>query len=1136
MSLLPISSQSVSGETPQEFALSVGQQAVWAVYRMSPDSGAYNLACAMRIRMPLDVQALQRALQALVDRHTALRTTFTLAQGKPVQRIWPRQDVSFQHEDATLWDEKTLGQSLGVEVNRPFDLEGGPLFRAHLYARSADEHILLIVTHYIISDYWSQLTLARELGALYDAALNGTSVSLPPLELEYTDYIRRHTALMESSQGEQLAAYWQAQLAGNPPILNLPTDWPRPPIQTHRGGSQSCLLDAELTQRLKQFSREHDVTLYTTLLAAFQVLLYRYTGQDDLWVGAPVAGRNQPGYSDLVGYFSNYVVLRARLEGNLSFVAFLAQARQTVQGALDHQDYAFAALVQQLHREHDASRSPLFQVAFAFMDANLPESESGAALVMGVDEAEMSMGGLKLESLSLEEPASQFDLTLMVGEMKEKLAAQLRYNADLFEAASMSRMLGHWQTLLQSILADPNQTVSRLGLLTDAERQQMLAAWNDTKRDYVHDRCIHECFEAQVARAPDAVAIIGPEAVTYQQLNARANQLARHLRSLGVKAEDRVGLCMERSVDVITGFWGILKAGGAYVPIDPQYPQERKRFILQDTQASVLLTQASLRDSLAPLGVRLVCLDADWPLAAQQSAENLSPLTCADNPAYLIYTSGSTGEPKGVMITHANLWPHVQAMQTVMQITEKDRQLLSQSFSFSASVRQFLVPLCSGASVVIASNEQAHDPLALFELMKEKEATMWGVTPSFWRNCIDVLRSATPEKRAWLLENKLRLIISSAESMSPDIPRMWAQELGHTAQAVNMLGLTEVSGVFTAYPIPSDLREQRNVPVGRPISNARVYILDQNLEPTPVGLPGEVYVGGSYLARGYHNRPDLTAKLFVPNPFTPPSPPPSVTFQMGGDTGGGGGRLYRTGDLARYRADGVIEFLERADYQIKIRGFRIEPGEVEAALARHPLVRQAVVMGQKNPASEQAADDKQLVAYVEIDPSAKLTPGDLRGFAKEQLPDYMVPAAFVLLEKLPLTATGKVNRKALPPADAGHFAQDGTAYAPPRNPVEEVLARMWAKLLSVERVGIHDDFFDLGGHSLLAIQAISYLQEVLQIEEPLIAYFFENPTVAGVSDALMQTGAGQGDVAQIAEVLNLIADLSEEDMDEILKY
>lgn len=1132
MNSLPIDSQNISREAVGEFALSAGQQGLWAIYQLSPDSGTYNLSIVARLKMSLDVPAFEGALRKLVERHPALRTTFALTRGKPTQRIAAQPDIFFQRDDATTWSTAALEQRMADEVDRPFDLEHGPLLRTLLFTRAADEHILLMVTHHIISDYWSLVTLAHELGAFYESEQSGVAAPLTPLSLDYADYVRWHTGVLTGPQGGQMSTYWREQLAGQQPILNIPTDKPRPPIQTYRGGTQSCVLDAALTHQLSAFSNTHGVTLYTTLLAAFQVLLHRYTGQDDIWVGSPVAGRSQAEFSGLVGYFSNHLVLRARIAGDPSFAEFLAQTHHTVQDALINQDYPFATLVQQLHRERDFSRSPLFQASFVFLQSDLLGQKDGAALMMGASETTLKIGGLHVEALALVEQSAQTDLSLIVGDINEELVIQLRYSTDLFEADTMARMLEHLQALLQSLLADSAQPLSALSLLSDAKRQEILFAWNDTRRDYPRGQGIHEWFEAQAARTPNVVALVGKVnfsdpalgTLTYGELNQRANQLARHLQKQNVKRGDLVGICMDRSVDLVTGILAILKAGGAYLPIDPKYPPERGKLILQDAQASLLLTQQNLRQELDGFGIQLVSIDADWVLIAQQDAGNLACEAAADDLAYVIYTSGSTGKPKGVMITHANLCSHVDAIRAVMQITENDRHLHAQSFAFSASVRQIFVPLCAGASVVIATNEQIQAPIALFETMKEWGVTTWAVTPSYWRNCAQVLGSAAPEKQKLLLDNKLRLIVSASELLWSDIPENWVYGLGHGAQIINMLGQTEVTGIVSTHVVAPKRNEPLHVvPAGRPIANAHIYLLDRHMQPVPVGLPGEMYVGGEGLGRGYLNRPDLTAEKFVPNPF--------LTVD---------GRMYRTGDLARYRTDGTIEFIGRADHQIKIRGFRIEPGEVEAVLGQHPAVREAVVMAaviEQHGAHDyqgRASEDQQLVAYVVADSSTIPTPGDLRTWMKKLLPDYMIPSAFIFLDAFPLTPTGKVNRSALPQVDASNFGLDETGYVPPRNPVEEVLVRIWTDLLSVERVGIHDNFFELGGHSLLAIQSMAYLQEMLGVEEPLIALFFEDPTVAGVANALIQSQRGQGDMEEIAATLNQIVGMSDEEVDAML--
>jgi aspartate racemase len=1123
-------------ESGHEFPLSVGQRALWSIYQMAPDSGAYNVATALRICSDLDPEDLRQALQALVDRHEALRTTFVLAHGEPVQRVHAHQDVVFWVEDGATWSDDVLNRHLVIEANRPFNLETGPLLRAYLFRRADDEHVLLLVMHHIVIDFWSLAVVVHDLGLLYQAARTGDQNLLSPLALQYKDFAHWHNDLLAAPSGEWLWDYWKERLAGDQPVLNLPTDWSRPPIQTYRGASKSCLLDLELLQKLERFSRERGVTLYTTLLATFQLLLHRYTGQKRIRVGSPASGRSRAGFADIVGYLANSIVLQADFtDTTSSFSDYLTQVHQTVLEALEHQDYPFATLVERLRPERDFSHSPLFQAFFVFQKPHLLESENLAALILSIDGVEMDVGGLRLESMALEGQTSQFDLTLMVGKIEGRLAVLMRYSVDIFREATIERMLEHWQALLENAVDHPAWPISRLSLLPEKRKRQILVEWNDTARDYDRGKCIHTWFEAQAAETPEAIAAVGevafpgakPGMMTYRELNGRANQLARYLQTLGVKSGALVGLYMDRCVDVLVAIMGILKAGGAYVPIDPQYPRERVEYMLQDARMSALLTQESLRGQLAACDgrdMRVVCLDRDRPAILQQSEDNVPAEVLPDNLAYVIYTSGSTGKPKGVMITHANLWPYVQAMQKVLEITSKDCHLHTVSFAFAASVRQYLVPLCSGASVVVATTEQTRDPVALFELIKAHDVTIWGVTPSYWRNCANVINNLGLEKKRGLLENRLRLIVSASEPLWSDTPQMWRQDLGHGARLVNMLGQTEGTGIVATYPIPGRQDEQLHiVPVGRPIENACIYLLDRHMEPVPVGLPGEVYLGGPYIALGYYNRPELTAAKFVPNHLDAES----------------GTRLYRTGDLARYRPDGTIEFLGRTDYQIKIRGYRIEPGEVEAVLAQHPGVGEAVVMALAAEVDEssprrygQSPGDKQLVAYVVTDPLGAPTIGELRGFVEERLPDYMIPSAFVFLDAFPLTPTGKVDRGALPDVDA--VRQVDEKYASPRNSVEEALSKMWADLLNLDRVGIYDNFFELGGHSLLAVQAMANLQDVFGIEDPLIAFFFENPTIAGVAEVLMQSEAGRGDMEEIATILNLVAGMSDEEVENML--
>jgi amino acid adenylation domain-containing protein len=907
--------------------------------------------------------------------------------------------------------------------------------------------------------------LTHELGVLYQADRSSTPAPLAPVTWQYTDYVHRQAAMVSSPEGEPLWTYWQRQLAGALPVLNLPTDRPRPPVQTYQGASHPFRLDKQLTGQLKAFAKAKGITLYMTLLAAFQVLLSRYTGQDQILVGSPTAGRNWAELSEIVGYFVNPVVLRADLSGDPSFEAFLGQVRQTVLDALEHQDYPFALLVERLQPVRDLSRSPLFQVMFALQTAPVVADEGLTAFALGEPGAQMHLGELLVESVALEQRVAQFDLSLVMAEEDGGLVASLEYNTDLFDAATMRRMAGHFQTLLGGILAHPEQRLSVLPLLTEAERHQLLVEWNSTQADYPRDVCIHQLFEAQAERTPDAVAAVFAEKrLTYGELNSRANQLAHHLRTLGVGPEIRVGICMERSLEMVVGLLGILKVGGAYVPLDPAYPKERLAFMLEDAQVPALLTQQRLVERLPEHGARIVSLDSGWEAIAQQSSENPVSGATADTLAYMIYTSGSTGKPKGVKIPHAGLVNLVTWHQRAYGVTPADRATQLAGPAFDASVWELWPYLTAGASIHIPDEEICASASHLSKwLAAEAISICFLPTP--------MVEGVLAEKGSRDLP--LRALLTGGDKLQrgPRKPLPFS--------LVNHYGPTENTVVTTCAPVPTIQETATPPPIGHPIANTQIYLLDRHLQPVPIGVPGDLYVGGVGLARGYLNRADLTAAQFIPNAFS--------------DTPGA--RLYKTGDLVRYLPDGNLEFLGRIDHQVKIRGFRVELGEIEAVLGQHPAVREVVVI-----AREDVAGDKRLVAYLVATQQPSPSQHELRNFLKEKLPDYMVPAAFMWLDALPLTPNGKVDRPALPTPDRAGSNVDG-AFVGPRTPVEQALAGVWAELLGVERVSIHDNFFELGGHSLLATRLLSRLRDAFQVELPL-RRLFADPTIAGLACAI----------------------------------
>ncbi|MCA1568630.1 MAG: amino acid adenylation domain-containing protein [Acidobacteria bacterium] len=1043
----PIAAPAPAAEHP----LSHGQQSLWFLHQVAPESAAYNIATALRILSPLDTAALRTVFHLLVARHPALRTVFPSVDGRPVQLVREPAEVSFQEEDMTGASEASWRKRLIELAQRPFDLEQGPLMRVGLFTLSEQEHVLVLAVHHIVADFWSLAVLMEELGALYEAERTGATLALAAPALRYTDYVLWQEKLLEGAEGERLWSYWREQLGGELPVLNLPTDLPRAPVPTSRGAAQSFRLDAGVTSKLKALGQDYGATLYMTLLAAFAVLLHRYTGQDDILVGSPTAGRNWGELGRVVGYFVNPVVLRTRLDGGETFGSLLGRVRLSVLEAFKHQDYPFDMLVERLQPERDPSRSPLFQVMFTLQKAHLLDRQGLSLFALNEDGARMNLGGLRLESIALEQRAAQFDLALAMTEVDGELSASLEYNTDLFEATTVARMREHFQRVLEAVAADPEQRLGRIPILSASERRQLLVEWNSPGAMRAQPSCVHQLFERQVARTPDAVAVSCEGLrLSYAELNSRANQLARHLQSIGVAPERRVGLCVERSPDMIVGLLGILKAGGVYVPLDPQYPVERLQFILEDAGASVLLTQARIAGSLPALAqLRVVRLDDDRADISRQAAHDMPGAVLPANLAYVIYTSGSTGRPKGVGVSHEAAAAHFNAMQEEYELRAEDRVLQFASMSFDVSLEQILPPLLLGARVVLRG-ESVWSAAEFAQKLKDEGLTVVNFPTAYWhqltRECAE---SGEPQTA-----HPLRLAIIGGDTISPEAVRLWQFTPMKTVRLLNAYGPTEATITATTFEIPPDFCDEttvRKVPIGRAVSQRAIYILDREGNPSPTGVAGELCIGGALLARGYLNWPELTAEKFVPDPF-------------GGEPGA---RLYRTGDSARFLDDGRIEFLGRSDNQAKVRGFRIELGEIEATLSRHPAARGAAVLVQ-----EDSGGRKQLVAYVAVGDEERVTPAGWRRYSQEWLPDYMIPAEFVMLDELPLTPNGKVDRRALPAlAPAVREAADDSP--PPRNAAEEVLAGIWSEVLGVERVGVNDNFFSLGGDSILSIQVVA---------------------------------------------------------------
>jgi amino acid adenylation domain-containing protein len=1051
---LPVLPPVVPVERTGPLPLSFAQERLWFIDLLEPENVAYSVPVVWRFGSALDQAALERALGEIVRRHEALRTVFPELDGSPVQVIAPFAGFALPVEDLSALGESereaALRRRVDEEAARPFDLAAGPLFRPALLRLGAEDHVLLLGMHHILVDEWSLGVLFRELSTLYAAYREERESPLAELAVQYADYAVWQREQLGGEVLDRHLAYWKERLAGAPELLELPTDRPRPAAQTYRGGYEGIMLPGELLARLEALGRSEGATLFMTLLAAFQVLLGRYGGSDDVVVGSPISGRTRREVEDLIGLFLNTLVLRTDLSGDPSFRDTLRRVRETTLGAFEHQEIPFERLVTELQPERSLSHSPLFQVMFVLQEAERKEGAGGSLELRGVGAG--SSG------------ASKFDLTLFTGRQAGGLTAALEYNTDLFDRGTIQRMLGHLARVLEEVAADADVRLSRLALLRDAERRQVVAEWNATDAAYPRERCVHELFESQAERTPGAVALrYAGGSLTYAELDARANRLARHLRGLGVGPDARVGLCLERGPELMVGVLGILKAGGAYVPLDPAYPAERLAYMLQDSAARVLLTQATLAERLPAGGATVVRLDADAAEIGRECSERLGVPVGPENLAYVIYTSGSTGRPKGVAMPHRPLvnllaWQEGSGRAPAGAVT-----LQFTSISFDVSFQEIFATWCAGGTLVLTSEEVRVDAQRLARMLEAERIER------LFLPFVALQHLAEASVELGIAPASLREVITAGEQLRVTEPiRRWFDRMPGCV-LVNQYGPSETH-VVSARVLEGDPAGWPLLPsIGAPVANTRLYVLDQHLEPAPIGVPGELLLGGDAVARGYLERPGLTAERFVPDPF------------------GRGGRLYRTGDRARWLSSGEVEYLGRTDEQVKVRGFRIEPGEVEAALSDHPDVRQAVVV-----VREDAPGDRRLVAYVVAGESAAVTPAELKAHLKGRLPEYMVPSAVVMLDALPLTPSGKVARRALP---APEYAAAEEAYVAPRTPTEEVLAGVWAEVLRLERVSAEESFFDLGGHSLLATRVVSRIREVFAVELPLRA-LFEGPTVA----------------------------------------
>ncbi len=1125
------------GRAPRDgpLPLSFAQERVWFLQRLHPDNTAYQFQEVLRLEGDLRVDILERVLTEIVRRHEIFRTTFPAAAGLPVQVIhppWPARIPVIDLGDRPAGErEAAVRRLVDEEIHRPFDLGRLPLIRWTLLRLGPRDHYLVHVEHHLVHDGWSFNILLGELRALYTAFLAGAPSPFPELDRQFADFAAWQRQWLELDLVQTQIDYWKTRLGDGPPVLELPTDRPRLAVQSFRGTMRRAEIPLELARELRAFCRREGVTLFTATLAAFAVLLHRYTGQEDISIGSGVANRRWRETESIIGMIINNLVLRTDLSGDPSFSELLARVRRTVLEAYANQDVPFDKVVQAVKPPRDVSHNPLFQVMFSFHDAPL---------------VDLDLPGLNVSLNEVVSNASaKFDLNVVVIPRLEQSLGQTRrqrsegitmvweYNTDLFDEATVDRLIGHYERILTAVVRDARQSIGRLPLLSDDERRRQLVDWNATARPRPTaagqplESCLPELVEAQAGRRADKVAAVSHDgSLTYGELSRRSSQLAHYLRRAGVGPETLVGVCLVRGADLLVGLLGVLKAQGAYLPLDPRYPRERLRFMLRDSGARVVLTQegldgampdgalpggaglaagdagdhAAIHDTPAASGrVRVIYLDRHWPdIARPEVPAAVIPPPSPDSLAYVIYTSGSTGVPKGVAVSHRALGNFLLSMLETPGLDETDVLAAVTPVSFDIAGLEMYLPLVAGATVLVVSAEDAANGVALAALLRRSGVTALQATPATWRLLVEAGWKASGEK-----------MLCGGETMPPDLATRLLEGRG---SLWNLYGPTETTIWSTIHPVGPDEPAAGSISIGRPIANTQTYVLDRYLQPAPVGVRGELYIGGAGLARGYLNRPALTAERFVADPFAPEAGEEVVP-----SPGSPSSRLYRTGDLARYRPDGSIEHLGRADHQVKIRGFRIELGEIEATLGRYPGAKGAAVI-----VHDSGRGERRLVAYLETDAENRPSVTALRRYLGERLPEYMIPGTFVFMEALPLTPAGKIDRRALPLPD-GTRPELEKAFVAPRTETERLLAGIWARVLELTAVGVTDDFFELGGYSLLAVRMMAEVWEVFALDVPLLG-FFQNPTVSGLGAMLEEAVRAAVAVMSDEEVLRRVTE------------
>jgi len=1051
--------------------LSYGQRALWFMQQTAPQNSAFNLAFAARICSSVDSTALKIAFQTLLDRHAALRTTFIVSDGLPQQRIHSYQEVLFQEIDATGWEEDRVQKHIGFLHRQPFHLETGPLVRVYLLNCSEQNHVLLLNIHHIVCDGWSFWIILDELCHIYQAEIKQQPLPIPLARAPYTKFVSHEKELLSGSAGDRLFQYWQEQLSEELPVLDLPLDKPRPKIQKFIGKSCTFAIESVLTAQIKQLAFSEEATLFVLLLSAFGILLHRHCGQERVVVGTPTFGRNRPEFENTVGCLINQVALLLDFTGKPDFKQFLAHTRKTVLTAMDNQDFPFHLVAENFWHNPDRSIPPICQAEF-ILQKGQRSNDLSRLFNPHISQERINFGDLLLENFPLEQQEGQLDLTLEIVESEGTLVGKLKFNAEIFDDLSITHMVDEYLCILENIVQNPQLPITAIPLYSAEEKHKILSAWSGSLGEDVLPISPLDRFATRVSEMPDAVALIhDQQSMTYNELGQRSSQLAQYLRASGIGPNVVVGLFCERSLEMIVALMAIMKSGGAYVPLDPSYPLERLDFMISDAKVSVVLTTGKLVERLHGNIVHTICVDGDWDNIDKQTPEDLTSAVQDDHLAYVIYTSGSTGTPKGVMIPRRALTNFVESAVRMYAIASSDKVLQFASINFDASVEEIFPCLAQGATLVLRTDTMLDSMEVFLDRCRAWGITVLDLPTAFWHELTLALKQDMLQ-----LPESVRLVIIGGEKAHPETLAVWQAYVPPTVRLLNTYGPTEATVVATVCDLSAYQaapQEMVAVPIGRPIANVQTYILDTHMQPVPVGVFGELHLGGAGLADGYLFRPDLTAQKFVHHPFS--SSPHA--------------RLYKTGDLARYLPNGKIEYKGRIDSQVKIRGFRIETGEIESVLLEHPIVNSVHVM-----ARQAGCDQSSLVAYFVTAVEVADTLKQLHEYLKQRLPEYMIPSAWVKMDRLPRTGSGKIDTQALP-LPSNDFQQSGNEFVIPRTPIEVKMAEIWSEALNLNKISTLQDFFSIGGHSLLVLRVLSNIKKEWNVELSF-RQFFETPTIA----------------------------------------